>query len=864
MSDKPKKSVAAMIGKVFAVTGKILGTFLLVVILTGLIFACIFANYFKDELSLEADFDYESVTLDETSVIYYIDPKTGKEVPLQSLYGAENRTEVSISQIPKDLQFACVAIEDKRFFDHQGVDWLRTGSASLKMFLGGGSTFGGSTITQQLIKNMTGEREVTVRRKLVEIARALELEKKLSKDAILERYLNTIYLGEGCYGVQSASKVYFGKDVSDLTLAECASLIGITNNPSIYDPYLNEPKNRERQLIILAEMLDQGYIDQAEHDAAVAQKMIFTNSSGQEDNQDDSEYYSYFVDQVIRDVTADLMAKENLSQNFAEQKVRSGGYKIYCTLNPDVQEQMDLVYTDLTNIPETDSLQQLQSGMVIIDNKTGYVVAMVGGVGEKVGSLTLNRATQSRLSPGSTIKPITVYAPALDLGIITPATVYDDTPFSFSDGVKWPKNTDNSYYGLMNISTAVSRSTNTIAVKVLSDVTPEYSFQFAKEKLGMTGLVDKKIINGKEFSDINLAPLALGGLTEGVTIRQMAGAYAAFANKGEFRQPITYSKVINNKGQTILDNNVVGIRAISEKAAWYLTSLLNNAVNSGTGTPAKIPDMAVAGKTGTTTSDQDRWFCGYTPYYTAAVWCGFDEPEEVNLTKSSTNPSAYLWQKVMAAIHTGLPATPEFERPADVVKVSYCRDSGLLATAACKADIRGSRVVSGSLYAEDAPKGSCNVHTMVEMCKESMHVANEFCSQVEGNEIVQVGMLSNVRSFPVPGVYVGDQQYAFYAASDIPEGFYPASTIKDPPGTPCTIHTEESILPPEPEVPEEGDIFVPTDPFVPVDPTQPSDPMNPFDPNYPGTMEPVDPNNPGGTNVPEHGRPDDMGAVPND
>jgi len=794
VSEKPKKKKRSSVGRVFAVIGKIIGTILLVGVLTVLIFSCIFVKYVRDDLEPQADFSIEKFSPDQTSTIYYTDPTSGQNVALQQLYGSENRTWVAYKDIPKNLKFACIAIEDKRFLEHQGVDWLRTLKATFNMVAGGDSTYGASTITQQLIKNLTNDKEVTVRRKLLEIVRALAFEKKHSKDEILEWYLNTIYLGEGCYGVQSASQVYFGKDVSELSLAECASLIGITNNPSIYDPYINPEKNKTRELTILGAMLDQGYIlDQKEYSEAVAQKLVFVNNSGKKSASADSGYYSYFVDQVIRDVISDLCAKTGYSETFVGQMVRSGGYSIYCTLDPNVQAAVDEVYQDLSNIPKTKSTQQLQSGMVIIDNETGNVVAMAGGVGKKEGSLTLNRATQSYLSPGSTIKPITVYGPALDKGIVTPATVYDDTPYQFSEKSGWPKNTDSTYRGLVSVNTAVSLSINTVAVKVAADLTPQYCYDFAKNKMGLSTLVDNEIIGDQTYSDIDLAPMALGGLTKGVTVEDMAAAYAVFADKGTYRKPRTYTKVVDSSGKTVLDNTQTTVNAMSEKAAWYMTYMLENAVESGTGTAAQIEGMAVAGKTGTTTSDKDRWFCGYTPYYTGAVWCGYDDPEEVVLTDSDTNPSAYLWQKVMASVHKNL-KSETFWKPTDIVECSYCRDSGLLATSACQEDPRGSQIVTGYLALEDVPQNYCNVHATAEICDASGHIANEYCRQVKDNKTHEVGLLMLDRAFPIPGIVVRDQQYVIASLSKIPSGYYPAqSPVADPIGTPCTLHTQADL-----------------------------------------------------------------------
>ena len=793
---QPSGSAARRILKGF---GKVFGTMVLVLFLTTLIFACLFALYVKNNLSAQVD-SIDGFTLDQTSVIYYEDPKTGQDVVLRKLYGGANRTWVKYEDIPKNLIHACIAIEDKRFEDHQGVDWVTTLKACVKMFLGRGEA-GGSTITQQLVKNITGRDEVTVRRKLVEIFSALELEKKYTKKQIMELYLNVIALGENCEGVESASQVYFGKSVSELDLAECAALIGITNNPSIYDPYINPEKNKERQEIILGEMLDQKYITQDQYDKAMAEELVFHNASGEKSGDED--YYSYFEDQVINDVVRDLGEKTGYETTIVRKMLMTGGYKIYSTLNPDVQAAVEEVYQNLDNIPATASSQQLQSGIVVIDNKTGDVVAVAGGVGEKQGSLILNRATQSYLSPGSTIKPVSVYAPALELGLVTPATVMDDTPYSFTDARHWPKNSDSVYRGLMNINEAVKHSINTIPVKLVAQMTPEYCFEFAKEKMGLSSLVSSYVnAAGDTFSDIDLAPLAMGGLTKGVTVKAMAQAYASFANEGVWREARTYTKVVDADGKVVLDNTQQSHVAMKDMTAWYITYMLENTVESGSGTAAQIENMTVAGKTGTTTSDFDRWFAGYTPYYTGVVWCGYDDPEEVVLTDSSANPATVLWQKVMAKVHEGL-ANKEFNKPTNVVECTVCQDSGLLMTDACREDPRGSRAITVELSLYDVPTQNCNVHKEVEICGASGHVVNEYCKQVEGNTTKTVGLLDVSRAFPVRGITVQDQAYAVPNDS-LPAGYYPAlSPDVDAINVECYIHTRDDL--PEPEAPEEDE-----------------------------------------------------------
>ena len=470
---------------------------------------------------------------------------------------------------------------------------------------------------------------------------------------------------------------------------------------------------------------------------------------------------------------------------------------------------MDAVYEDLSQIPETASSQQLQSGIVIIDNETGDIVAMAGGVGKKTGSLTLNRAAQSLLSPGSTIKPVSVYAPAIELGLITPATVYDDTPYSFTDNSFWPKNSDSTFRGLVSINEAMMESLNTVPVKLVAEMTPEYCYQFAKEKMGLSTLVSDYVTSSGEVrSDVNLAPMALGGLTNGVTVRAMAAAYASFADEGVYRTARTYTKVTDASGKNIiLDNTQNSYPAMKDMTAWYITDMLENTVNYGTGYGAKLENMTVAGKTGTTTSDFDRWFAGYTPYYTGAVWCGYDDPEEVVLTNSETNPAVVLWQKVMSTLHTGL-ANKEFAKPTNVVECTVCRDSGKLVTDACKEDPRGSRAVKVQLSLYDVPTENCDVHTEVEICDASGHAANEYCALVDGNTTHNVGLLNISRAFPTAGIVVLDQSYVVPNDS-LPAGYYAAvAPDVDAINVPCYIHDADDLPKkeePEPDEDEQSD-----------------------------------------------------------
>lgn len=782
--------------KAFSVIGKVLGTILLICVLGALIFACFFTVYVKTNINPYLEVDAESFTLDQTSVIYYQDSNTGEYMVLQNLYGSENRIWTPYESIPKNLKFAAIAIEDKRFEDHKGVDWYRTSWAFVNMFLGMKDTFGGSTITQQLLKNITNEDEITVRRKLIEIFRALQFEKEYTKEEILELYFNTIYFGESSYGVYSASRLYFGKDVSELNLAECASLVGITNNPSIYDPYINPEKNIERQRVILYEMLDQGYITQLEYNEALNYKLVFMSVSGDETA---TTVYSYAVDEIIRAVVSDLSDLTGYSTTVLYQMVNSGGYKIYSTIDIEAQWALEAVFTNRDSLPASvGTYQQLQAGMVILNNETGDIAAICGGLGEKTGSLTLNRATQSTRSPGSVIKPLSVYAPALDLGLITPISVYDDTPLTFETN-PWPKNYDSTYHGLMTIAEAVAISNNTIPAKLVTEMTPEYCYNYLIDKFKISTLVAAKEVSGGVLSDIYVAPMALGGLTNGVTVLEIAEAYEAIANSGIYRDARIYTRVEDASGKIILDNTSESSVAVKPKTASYLTAMMEGVVSFGTGTDAALANMAVAGKTGTTTNDYDRWFSGYTPYYCGAVWIGYDEQEEIVLADSTINPAATLWRLVMEKLHENK-SGKSFQTPSSVVEITYCRDSGKLATDNCRNDIRGSRVESDKVELDEVPVDYCTLHISVEICDESGHIATEYCPAT-----TRTSMINLLRQFPTSGVVIQDQKYMVgFLHGTIATGYYSAAT-GDPDAINylCPLHGEEIVEEEEEEGEEE-------------------------------------------------------------
>ena len=705
-------------GKAF----KVVMTVILVILITTVMLLCMAAVYIKNVIIPNASLEMTEYNPNLTSTILSKNPETGKYETTRSLYGDENRVWVGLDEIPKDLQNAAVAIEDKRFYSHNGVDWVRTAKAISLMFTGQ-DIQGGSTLTQQLIKNMTSDDEVTVKRKIMEIFRALEFEKNYSKDDILEAYLNYIYLGEGCNGVYTASYTYFGKHVSELSLAECASLIGITNNPSKYDPLgtleVTDPEtgavktakdfNKERQETILYAMLEQGYITQEVYDAAVAEELHFNEKGSSGDaTQTTNTVYSWYEDQVIDDVINDLMETYNWSEQYAKDKVFSGGLEIYSCMNPQVQAAVDKVYgsNDTMNVTSS-SGQRLQSAITIIDNETGEVVAMAGGLGEKTASRSLNRATSSLRPPGSSIKPLAVYAPAIELGKVLPTTMVEDSPWGKVDGRDWPVNASGVYKGNVTVAQAVQESINTVAVKVLDMVGTETSFNFMQDKFHIE-LVRSWTKGNTTYTDIGLAQLALGGLTKGVSTYDMAAAYSVFPRQGSYIAPKTYTMVVDNNDEILLRNeSQPEENTLSERTTFYMTEMLKNVVTGGTGatgTRANFSGQEIAGKTGTTTSRKDLWFVGYTPYYTAAVWTGYDQQER--LSTGLSNPSVTLWQQVMSEVHKGL-AYKDFNKPdsSKLKTVTYCAVSGKLPSAACS-----GHLITGTFYIDDVPTEVCTYH----------------------------------------------------------------------------------------------------------------------------------------------------------
>ena len=719
-----------------------------------------------------------------------------------------NRIPVAKDMIPENLAHAFVAIEDERFYEHNGIDIKGIIRAA---YVGISNRFhfteGASTITQQLLKNnvftnWTKEDGFMdkIKRKIQEQYLAIELTKTMSKDDVLVNYMNTINLGQNTLGVQAASLRYFNKSVNTLTLSECAVIAGITQNPSKFNPISHPDNNAQRREKVLNNMLEQGYITQTEYDEAMADdvysRIQIVNAEVEEDSVN-----TYFVDALTDDIMEDLMATGNYTETQAYTLLYSGGLKIYATQDPHVQEICDEAFSNEENYPEGtrwqlsyelttqdsngnfknystemyrqyfkemdssfnllyssqeaayDAIEQYkaavmepseevygenitltpqpQVSIVIEDQSTGYVVAMVGGRGQKEASRTLNRATDSKRQPGSTFKIVAVYAPALDSAGLTLATVMNDAPFNYANGRPVNNWWGSEYRGLNSLRTAIAQSMNIIAVKTLTQITPQLGFDYLKN-FGFTTLVEREeiTVGGKTqvFSDIQQS-LALGGITKGVTNEELTAAYASIANGGTYIKPKLYTKVLDHDGNVILDNTAPQSRqVIKETTAWLLTDAMVDVVTSGTGASVNFGNMAIAGKTGTTSDYNDVWFSGYTPYYTASVWTGYDNNAKLQKGNGERNLAKKLWRAVMSKVHEDLPSQ-SFQVPSGIVTATVCSQSGKLPIPGlCDGTLKTEYFAEGTV-----PTESCDVHYQGMVCPYSNLPACDTCPfKVEG------------------------------------------------------------------------------------------------------------------------------------
>lgn len=649
-SKRGKGNAAAKSKAPASLAGRIFLGILLVILVVGIVCASVISIYGYSFVHGDPVFNLteEKYSQNQTSFIYG-ENENGEQVELTRLHGEENRIWVNLEDMSPYMKNAFISIEDERFMKHHGVDWIRLVGVIVKR---SNSGQGGSTITQQLIKNLTDENEVTIVRKFNEILSALNIEKNYSKDEIIEAYLNTIYLSEGCYGVKTASEKYFGKDVSDLNAAECAAIASITQYPSKYDPLRHPENNRKRQLRVLDKMLENGALTQEEYNEAVNYEMVFTNSENYQGSQvsdsqssaNENKIDSYYVDYVIKSVIDDLQ-KMGYTEKKAKSMLYGGGLKIYTAVDYDVQNALEDVYENYKKMPD----KKVQGAMVVMDYE-GRILGLVGGTGKYSGKLGLNRASQSVRQPGSVIKPLSVYGPAFEKSLqdnnvnIYWSTMIEDKPLKKVNGKWWPTNEGGSYSGnSVSIQYGLSKSLNTISARTLDKIGVDYSFDYITQRFHISTL---------KVQDEDYAPLATGSLTNGVTTLEMTAAYATFGNGGVYYKPYCYYKIEDSQGNVLIetDPNATKEQALTESTAWLMNKLLQTVMSSGTGTSYKLSNTECFGKTGTTTGSKDRWFIGGTPEYVGAVWYGYDTPKEIYY-KLSPNPSGTIWKTVMTEIY---------------------------------------------------------------------------------------------------------------------------------------------------------------------------------------------------------------------
>lgn len=834
----------------------IIMTLCLIGVITGVIVGGAFLLYAKDNIDTSVD-DFADLIKDKdlTTRVGYLDAD-GKyvDLPSESLSAGEKRSWVKYSDFNKYIADAFVVIEDKRFEQHKGVDWLSTIKVTIQYFTGQGMR-GASTITQQVIKNVTENDDVTIQRKAQEILKALNLEKKYDKTEILEMYLNSVYLSQGCYGVGAAAYTYFGKEVKDLTLIESAALACITQYPYYYDPIINPQHNAEKRNLVLKYMYDQGKITQDEFLSAYEKELVLKVS--EDDDEDTSaSVHSWYTDAAQQEAVRLLRDKFGYSARIAEKALLTGGYTIVTALDPDIQAIVEDYYENAEWEKHDNSPIQPNSSCVIIDHSNGNVVALVGSRGRKTINLGLNYATQTRRPSGSSIKPISVYGPGIEANAVTWGTVLDDVPINFgtetidpdtgekvySNKHGYPKNAPDRYLGLTTVHEGVRNSINTISWRSLERLGLDNSFDFLTNKLHLTTLIESQTMsNGLTFTDKAYAPLAMGEFTWGVVVKEMVAAYQIFANEGIFNDERIVLKILDNDGNVIVDNEKKSEVVISAQTATITTKLLQDVVATGTAYKITLKkNVDCAGKTGTSESNNDKWFIGYTPYYVCGVWFGYSMPRSLNKFNSVSSAPVLAWDAIMtkvmqkyvdAAKNGGEPLKKFVDAPG-LVQVEYCIDSGKLPTDACRNDLRkiteptkGNRIEKGWFKAGTEPTEYCDCHVMVEYDKVKKAVAMNGCPS---ENTIKVGMLNHLRVLPF-NIQIADAQYTWQQVPDdysyegltssqpfyiklLPAGFYTGYTKNGGYyNHACLTHIKTEPDPPvtEPVIP---------DPVIPVEP----------------------------------------------
>ncbi len=735
--------------------GAIIGIFALILLIC---FVSIYV-YAKTNIDFDADVRLFSDSRSTEGTRFYANRG---DIPVElEMAGTLKKIHYSLEDISPYIIKGYLAVEDRHFYQHRGIDWKRTASAAINYIFGSGTRFGGSTITQQVVKNISGDNQLTLKRKLDEIIRAMHIEQNYSKDDILELYLNIVPMSDNMYGVGIASESYFGKEPFMLSAAEAATLIGISNAPSAYSPYINPDKCLEKRNNVLSVMHREGVITDEEYETAYNTPLtVLPRGEGGDI------YDSWFVETVIKEASRDLALKMNISKTAAEHILLGGGYKIYTTADIDVQKILEEYFENTDNFPYEVNCG-LGYAMVITDSETGDLVATVGGVGEKRANRILNRAIVPH-TPGSVLKPIALYAPLIDEGKIGWATVFDDVPVSFTETdegyTPYPKNSPNVYDGLINVNNALRLSKNTVAIRLCKMRGERAVFNTLKYDYGFDTLAEmEKTADGGTITDIAISPMALGQLSYGVSVAKITEAYSTLSD-GVHKKMRSYLHVIDSEGNVILENKKEEKEILKPTTARIMTKILEGVVESGTARSVTLGDIVpTAGKTGTSGGSKDKMFVGYTPYYTAGIWCGYDKGD---MSLTAVSPSHLeIWDDIMHMVHEkklGAKASEQFSTEGLIYR-PYCMDSGDLYSETCALDVRGSRIAYGYFTPDTAPDRICGRHIACYYDSIEKGIASSYCPM---KNLVMISLLDIPgRVFPCE-VNVKDAEYVYRDIGD--------------------------------------------------------------------------------------------------
>ena len=728
-----------------------------ILIIALVLLGVIFSLYIAMGVDFSLDRQLFISAKEQNPTRFFYTDENGESVEFYTIYNSVAKKQwVDMESVNPAIKMAFLATEDREFYTHPGFNIKRTALAFLNSIFHFRARFGASTITQQLIKNISGDNQNTVKRKLDEIIRAVHLETLYSKDEIFEMYLNIVPMGNGISGISLAAEYYFGKDQSELTLAEAALLVGITNSPRRYDPFTSPEKSIERRNVVLYASLDSGYITNEEYEASILEKLELNESRKSFDP-----VFPWFVETVLSDFSHDYASKNSISEATVRQMIINGGFEFYTTMDSRVQACLDEYFENLTLSEKSNGLKV---GMCVFDAESGYLVGVIGNRGEKTASRIKNN-TETLIIPGSAIKPLSLYAPLLDSGKYNIASVFDDSPVDYieRDGVifEYPKNYPRVYDGYITLNDAAALSKNTVAARIFKLLDKKRVFKTLKEGLYFDSLTESLANgDGKTLSDISFAPLALGQLTRGVSLRSLSSAYGVFVNDGNYRQGISYTSVFSSNGKLIFENEQKTSHVFKSDTAKITALMLTDVLEWGTAKKITLSELYdVGGKTGTSGGDLDRVFVGFSPYYVAGIWCGYGD----NKTAIGAMEVSHLemWDRVMSEIHerTVKDETPRELDRQGLLYLPYCRDSGLIPTDACGLDLRGDRVSYGYFSRDSIPSGECKKHII---CYFNENEGKAYLRENEATEYQIIALLDLARRALPIDLTVEDEKYSIY------------------------------------------------------------------------------------------------------